>query len=49
MNMFDVYYLGTANLAAARIVARSARAALAIVATMTGTPAYYLKARKVTP
>jgi len=45
--LFTVYYIGTRNVAAERVAARSARAAIAIAAAMTQTPAHYLTARKV--
>jgi hypothetical protein len=47
--LFTVYFIGTRNIAADRIAARSARSAVALASAMTGTPAHYLAALKVTP
>lgn len=47
LTLFTVYYIGTRNIAAASVAARSARAAIAIASAMTQTPAHYLTARKV--
>jgi len=47
--MWIVYYRGTSNVAVARIVAASARAAVSVAAEMVGTPSAYLQARRVAP
>jgi hypothetical protein len=47
--MWIVYYRGTSNIAVARIVAASARAAVSVAAEMVGTSSAYLQARRVHP
>jgi hypothetical protein len=47
--MWTVYYRGTSNIAVARIVAASARAAVSVAAEMVGTSSTYLQARRVCP
>ena len=49
MKTYDVYFRGTANLAASRLYVRSGRAAVSLASTMTGTPSAYLVARKAPP
>jgi len=49
MSFWNVYYIGTTNLAVARILARSARAAIAVASEMVSTPTHYLTAKRVYP
>ena len=46
--LWDVFYIGTANLAVGRIVARSAVEARRLAAAATNTPVAYLKAKRHT-
>jgi len=48
MKTYDVYFRGTANVAASRLYVSSGRAAVSLASTMTGTPPAYLVA-KVSP